>query len=229
MDKKRRLIVQAGFAGMAAVLSGCVTQALLSDPSYSEEVSSILFSEDGKSIVILGDKHHYIFASHDIIKASIESEIQSALAATFSGFTVDKANHITGSLTLTIKNEASDALKQNAIKLGYTTRNDGSVEYSSEITGMRYSADGIAPVLERQKLNKPYEVTITEPQGEFEHAAKLMVSPITIALDVQIQYSPDTGPAPVLFYATSESSVFGRLASPSKNIVSGVLPSIIRP
>lgn len=183
MEISRRLLLQAGLASAATLLSGCVTQALLSDPSYSEMVSSILFSADGKSIVILGEKHHYILESHDIIKASIGSDIHSALEASFNDFTVDAANHITGSLTLTINKTASDAIKQSAIGLGYTLRKDGSVQYYSTISGMRYSANGIAPVLERQKLNKPYEISITEPQGEFEHAAKLLVSPVTIALD----------------------------------------------
>lgn len=43
-------------------LSGCMTQALLnSDVNYKEKISSILVTEDGKKMLIIGQDYHYIF------------------------------------------------------------------------------------------------------------------------------------------------------------------------
>ena len=58
------------FLTWAALLSlgmtGCVTHELRekirNDASYTEEVSSVLMSEDGKKLVFIGDRYHYIFA-----------------------------------------------------------------------------------------------------------------------------------------------------------------------
>ncbi len=75
------------------VLTGCMTHDLLtrakSDSSYTEEVASILISEDEKKLVFIGEDYHYIFDAPMELTNSLRSTFRKSLYAKYKHFRVN--------------------------------------------------------------------------------------------------------------------------------------------
>ncbi len=167
-------------------MTGCVTHELRekirNDASYTEEVSSVLMSEDGKKLVFIGDGYHYVFDAPVVLLHSLRSSFRKSLFARFKKFRVDKNNHITGNITISLDESASQEDKEKAIAVGY---DKGSVSPALELSlqGKRYKSGGVAADRVGYKLNYTYKVTILEERSSLEKSALTAATPIAVLAD----------------------------------------------
>jgi hypothetical protein len=167
-------------------ITGCVTHELRekirSDASYTEEVTSVLFSEDGEKLVFIGDDYHYVFDVPVRLSLSLHSSFRKSLFAKFKEFRVDKNAHIIGNITITLDESASQKDKKEAIELGY---DEESVSPTLELSlqGKRYKSGGVATDRVEYKLNYTYKLTVLEERSSLEKAALTSATPISILAD----------------------------------------------
>ncbi len=166
--------------------TGCMTHELRtkakSDSSYTENVASILMSEDGKSIVFIGDDYHYIFDAPLELIDSLRSPFRKSLFAKFKDFRVDLQNQVVGTVTVVLDESASQKDKSEAINIGYENRNN-SPTLELTIFGKRYNSGDVTIDNAGYKLNYTYQVKIREERGLLEKAALTAATPITVLAD----------------------------------------------
>lgn len=180
----RALLVVAAFLSLG--LTGCLTHELRerikSDSSYSEEVTSVLVSEDGKKLVFIGNGYHYVFDAPIELSLSLNSSFRKSLFAKFKDFRVDKRNNIKGNLTVTLDESASQKNKEEAIALGYANRS-GSSALELSLQGKRYKSGGVATDSVGYKLNYTYRVNVLEERSSLEKTALTAATPISVLAD----------------------------------------------
>jgi hypothetical protein len=185
MNKYRRV-----FLILTALLSlgmtGCVTTALYEkireDASYTEEVTSVMISEDGKKLVFIGYRYHYVFDVPVGLSLSLQSSFRKSLYTLFRDFKVDNNNHITGNIIF--DGSASQEGKKEAIELGYNKRSSGTPALEISLQGKRYRSGDVATDRVEYKLNcHPYNVPVLEEGSFLEKTALTALTPITVLAD----------------------------------------------
>jgi hypothetical protein len=160
-----------------------MTDSLLRNRPYTEEVSSVLITSDKQKIVFIGRDFHYIFDAPPSLLTSFQSSFYPSLRAVVRDFHVDKAGQTTGSLVLILSVKTPPEYRAAAAAQGYkcsTIINLG--EYcESKVTlhGIRYSSGGL-PIGNQHRLNETYYVTVT---SEDSPGAKVLLTPITLIGD----------------------------------------------
>ncbi|PCE32552.1 hypothetical protein [Burkholderia ubonensis] len=181
----RRRLLAAGMVASSLALSGCFTKDLYEkkDKDYVESVSAFLITEDGKQLVVLGDRYHYIFALPDKLRPVLMSGYRKSLRSSFDRFKVD-GSAVTGHYRTVLPPDASAEDRQAAVADGFTEAKNG-LAFDGEISGKRYSADGFAQMQKTaaQPFNKPYRVWIHEPLSAFDKGLRLLATPVTVAAD----------------------------------------------
>ncbi len=167
-------------------LTGCFTHELRekirNDASYTEEVTSVLMSEDGKKLVFIGDGYHYVFDTPVVLLHSLRSSFRKSLFARFKEFRVDKNDHITGNITISLDESASQEDKEEAIEVGYDKRSD-SPALELSLQGKRYKSGGVAADRVGYKLNYTYKITVLEERSSLEKSALTAATPISVLAD----------------------------------------------
>jgi hypothetical protein len=172
MNELRRKIIFVGGVAAIPMSTGCVTAALMSGnderETYTETVSSVLVSADGKTLAVLGQDFHYLFDAPEIVKAVLQSELRNVVEASFNSFLVDASQHINGNYKLRIAKNASPEQQEKALSAGF-------------------KANGVQAIDASQKLRKEYKVNISAEKSAGAKAAKtaskLLLTPITLAAD----------------------------------------------
>ena len=185
MNKSRRAFL-IWSALLSLGMTGCATHELnekiRNDASYTEEITSVLMSEDGTKLVFIGDDYHYIFDAPVGLSHSLHSSFRKSLFFKFKEFRVDKNDHITGNITISLDESASQEDKDAAIESGFDQRPASPVlEFS--LQGKRYYAGGVATDRVGYKLNYNYKVGVLEERSSLEKAALTAMTPITVAAD----------------------------------------------
>lgn len=182
MDVGRRRFLCAGLVGMAGGLSGC-TEALYRKTEYKDVVSSVLFTEDMKKIVIIGKDYHYIFDAPEALVRSLRSSLHARMHASFYPFDVHTDQHITGKLSLLIDEGLSAEEVEQAMGLGFKPRKNGGYFQYIELSGTRYDSGGIQATAPSQRLNKTYTITVRVDHTASDYAARAVLTPVTVAAD----------------------------------------------
>lgn len=180
----RALLVVAAFLSLG--LTGCLTHELRerikSDSSYSEEVTSVMVSEDGKKLVFIGNGYHYVFDAPIELSLSLNSSFRKSLFAKFKNLRVDKRNNIKGNLTVILDESASQKNKDEAIAFGYANRS-GRPDLELSLQGKRYKSGGVATDSVGYKLNYTYRVNVLEERSSLEKTALTAATPISVLAD----------------------------------------------
>jgi len=192
-EKRRKLILAAGVAAIP-LSSGCLTASVWGTSgaskttSYQETVSSVLMSADGKTLAVIGKDYHYLFAATEPIKAILTPTLGEVVDVRLLGFAVDGDQKITGNYVLSIKPGSSDAVREQALAVGFkAVGKEGGLRLEGQMTGTRYRSNGIQPGAASQQLRKTYSVTVSEPASAVSQVgsgvAKVLVTPITLVAD----------------------------------------------
>jgi hypothetical protein len=195
------LVAAAGVA-----LAGCATHPAGGDPAhehrYTESISSVLLSEDGKRLAAIGASHHYIFDAPDVLVKALHSPVHAQLQATFSTFHIDKRGVITGDWVLALPAGAAPPSGQAALAIGLAADADGGYSAAGHITGQRFTGWTYRLGREQDKLNKPYLIEVSTDASGADVAADDAATPIRLAADgVQMIYWAPLAPIvlPILF------------------------------
>ncbi len=161
-------------------LSGCMTQALLnSDVNYKEKISSILVTEDGKKMLIIGQDYHYIFNVNPQILSTIKADYRTQVTASIDRFFVANDQTTTGRIHLSLNKDASPEFAQAAAAAGYHCSENLGCKVSPYIRGVRYKAKAL-PLGVTEKLKKEYVVDVTYHGSP---GAKVLLTPVTVVAD----------------------------------------------
>lgn len=166
-----------------------VTEALYSKAKekeyryYSETVSQILATEDGKKIVVIGQGYHYILDAPPRLIALLDSPLHSKVEARMDGFDVNPDSDLKGDITLFLKDSATEDDVRLAQAFEFSKR--GKAMYLPvKLSGKRYSAENFSmPASQARALNRPYEVRIREELPAGGKAALVLLTPLTVAAD----------------------------------------------
>ena len=153
----------------SVLLSGCVTEQLWkSEPAqdaYRERVSSVLITKDGKTLVVVGKDHHYIFDAPPAIVRTLTSDYQKYVVASFGEFSVDGSQKIEGRYALQIGDGAPDEAKMSAWQSGFYRDPQGRVRADGVLAGKRYSAGDVKVETSTRALNREYFVDVRAPKS----------------------------------------------------------------
>lgn len=172
----------------SALLTGCATPQLWdSKPrfdTYRERISSVLVSQDGKTLVILGSDYHYIFEAPPAIVRTLTRDYQRYVEAGFGTFSVDESQRITGPYALHIRDDAPDSAKSSAKRAGFSEDALGTLRSDGVLTGTRYSAGNVRPEATARALNKEYYVNVRAPRPlNADLPRKLLLTPVAVLAD----------------------------------------------
>jgi hypothetical protein len=191
-------------AGLA--LAGCATRPAGADGAhehrYTESISSVLLSEDGKRLAAIGANHHYIFDAPDTLVKALHSPAHAQLAATFSTFHVDKRGVVTGDWLLALAPGAPPQARQDAQAVGLAAGADGGFSAAGHLVGQRFTGWTYKMGREQDRLNKPYIIEVSTDASRADVAADDAATPIRMAADgVQLIYWAPLAPLvlPILF------------------------------
>ena len=186
MFNRRQVLSASGAMAASTLLSACVTEALFKDYKYDEVVSSVLISTDKKSLVFIGKDYHYIFDAPEVLVKTLEAPFHQSVTGLLRNFHAKSSGEITGDFTLVLGIKVPEEAKQSALAMGYRKSGLGPEGYgcilSGNLVGKRFLANNVQ-IGTLQQLNSTYTVQVSAEQSKGEKAAKLLATPITVAID----------------------------------------------
>ena len=196
------LVAAAGFA-----LGGCASRDAsgVDGPHvhhYSESISSVLLSEDGRRVAAIGADHHYIFDAPDVLVKALHSPAHAQLQATFSTFHIDPRGVVSGEWTLALAEGATADDRKAALAVGLVAGEGGRLEASGQLVGQRFTGWTYRLGREQDRLNKAYLIEVSTDANTGDVLADDAATPIRVAADgVQLVYWAPLAPIvlPILF------------------------------
>jgi len=181
------------------LLAGCTTPAIEATHHYTENVSSILISQDKQKVVFIGKTYHYIFDAPAGVVKTMELPFHSKVRGTLSDFHVDSKNGVIGLYSLQIDGALEERDRIDVVAAGYAPDASGQLTLSGKITGLRYQEDtslvGEINALRHPnenrddktavsgQLNKTYTLNVTYDPATGEKEFDKMISPIRVTSD----------------------------------------------
>jgi hypothetical protein len=168
-------------------LTSC-TKHLWKRSYYVENFKNFMATEDGKKIVIIGKKYHYVFDDESQTLIKLLSWInKSKLEIENYNFRVSEINKITGSIAIKSKapKNSDEDLNEEDIyffnKFGFTS--DGNIFKKNIIlSGQRYSPKSGVNYDKIDTSNKEYKFNI-EVSDYADRTKKIVLTPVAVAID----------------------------------------------
>jgi hypothetical protein len=129
---------------------------------YTEQVSSVLISEDDETLVVMTKDFHYIFPAPSPLPLALQGRLHAYSRAEFSSFHVRKCGETYGIVSLTLRNAPEDVLSE-AVSQGFTRTEEGATLFKW-LEGKRYSAADVKS-LQRYALNETYDIEVLVDRG----------------------------------------------------------------
>ncbi len=166
--------------------SSCVTQALWGDKSYEEKITQFFVGSDGRYVVLVGEKYHYIFADNSgVLKVILSSGRNNALTikADQSYLKLSSGNEVKGDLVMGGPSSLLSAEDLQALeRLGVKKNAKGDLLAYINLSGRRYAAKYLGDGLSRS--NTMQVITIYYRDSSLvKNVGKIAVTPIAVGLD----------------------------------------------
>ena len=188
---------------LAALVAGCASSRPPAPPqTYTETVSSLLLSEDGKHIAAIGASHHYIFGAPEPVVRAMRSPMHPRLQASFSVFHVDVTGKVTGDYAIELPAGAGADDQAAARAAGLVQEADGRWDARGTLAGQRYTGWTYKLGKEQAALNHPYQITFANDASTADRVVDDAATPIRVAADgVQLIYYAPLAPIilPIIF------------------------------
>jgi hypothetical protein len=202
MNRVRRGVLVCAVVS-AALAAGCASSPPPAAPkTYTETVSSLLLSEDGKHIAAIGASHHYIFGAPELVVRAMRSPVHPRLQASFSVFHVDATGKVTGDYAIDLPADASADDQREAQAIGLVREADGHWGAAGTLVGQRYTGWAYKFGREKEALNHPYTITFTNDASTADQVVDDAATPIRVAADgIQLIYYAPLAPIilPIIF------------------------------
>ena len=168
-------------------LTSC-TKKLWKKSYYTENFKNFMTTKNGKKIVILGKKYHYVFDDESrILNKLLSWGNRSKLEIENYNFRVSEINKITGSITIKSKSQqnSDDDLDEEDLhyleKLGFTS-DENIFKKNIILSGQRYSPKSGVNYDMTDSENKEHKVKI-ELDDYVDKVKKIALTPITVLSD----------------------------------------------
>lgn len=222
MNPQRRLILVCSLTQAALALTGCASEPPVRQRTYTEKVSTLLLSKDGKQLVILGAAHHYVFDAPPELVALTFSPLKARVEAHIEPFTVARDGTTQGNYSLLLPATLPQEEVGMAVAMGFKQVEGGVWRIDSHLKGTRYLI-GNATRDDRihEKLQQTYTVTVTVDETAGQYAAEKATTPVKIGTEgVLLLYFAVLAPIiiPIVFLSREKRA----LAVP--NAVGGTAP-----
>lgn len=170
------------FAVLICLLQvGCASFKLAEDTEYKETVEHFLMTEDGKKVVFLGKKYHYIIDASPELNSLLSWHNRHLIQPYFKLLEVDRENQLTGFYELYVSTENLPKTEVRWLEQqGLEKSTDSSLVLKNKIIGVRYTAKKLSSKQLSEKMSKSYSMTISTPRSRLTKAA---LSPLAIAVD----------------------------------------------
>jgi hypothetical protein len=186
-------VTAAVMAATSSLLGGCATYGLsqaIKQKEYSyykETLRQVLITQDDKSIVIIGARHHYIVDAPASLVQAIRSGLHAQMRASFGTFGVDRDANLSGVIVLTLGADATQEECEQAELLGFkvpaTPGGDVQRVRKYYLQGKRYDAGDFQLPSQATLLNQSYEVSVRETMPIGGRAALALLTPVAVAAD----------------------------------------------
>lgn len=186
---KRRDFLALSITAVSGLLAGCehfgpVTDAWLEDSKYEETLTAFLISKDGKKLVVIGKRYHYVFDLPPQLHKVMTASYRPKLRTSFDAFEA-QGDKISGRYTMMLPHADAprdSETRAHALEDGFA--DDGyDISESGTISGKRYMPSSIDGAAIPQAFNSEYRVNVTEKPTPVGKAIKLALSPVTMAAD----------------------------------------------
>lgn len=172
------------------LFTSCTTKELWSNASYHTPIEKFLISEDKKTLVVVGDKYHYIFPLDNNLKEILLSNKRKLLKVFFQSFKISSNNTIAGSYILYYDTKGN--IKDNNIewfkKRNFTESSNNSIfSYNisyikiGSLKGTRYLAN--KTISTNNKFIKKYCIKIEEDYYKYDENTRIKNTPVTVTVD----------------------------------------------
>ncbi|MEJ6007323.1 hypothetical protein WG899_17370 [Paucibacter sp. AS339] len=193
MNPVRRRLLAWSLAPLVGSLGAC---AVSNDPagpanpsqpktrSYTEQVSSLLISQDQTQIVVLGERYHYLFqATTDLVRLN-DFPLKPRISAKITPFHVALDGQTRGSYSLQLPADLNPDEAQQAQAFGFKPQADGSWTLDNQLSGKRYVVGNTFRAARSQtKLSHSYAVSVEAEETSGQQAVDGLVTPVTVASD----------------------------------------------
>lgn len=162
-----------------------MTDSLFGDRRYEETIYAAMISADNKSLVVLGEKYHYVFDASPLVLRVMRSSIRKNINLRFSEpFHVKNTGKTVGrcALQFTAITEADKIVE--AEKIGFTPRPYMQfLQLDMPLVGQQFDVKGFDSSKVHDRFERPYRVDAYQEQPLLEKIIKSPLSPVTVAAD----------------------------------------------
>jgi hypothetical protein len=182
MTYTRRDFVLASTASLMGLsLAACTTSPTIKVRTYTEQVSTLLLSADGRQLVVLGKQYHYIFSAPPELYRLVHSPLKTHVTAMMDPFDVTLNGTITGAYTLVFNNDDASVSDDDIRALGFQRHEDGRWLLRSKLSGKRYLiGNTLRQGRIHETLQQTYTVTVHAEETLGDKAAEGLVTPVVL-------------------------------------------------
>lgn len=155
-----------------------------------DQISSFLISRDQKTLIVIGQEHHYFLSLTPQIKAILQHPARPSMEASFSQLQLNQDHSVVGQYRLNIPNNAWAQLPQeqqaSLTQMGFMPLTGGQQMYSltGNLSGKRYSAIGFKLPAQMSTFNQPYSVQLRYTYVPLSKTAdKILTTPLAVTAD----------------------------------------------
>jgi hypothetical protein len=167
-------------------LDSCITKAVWRNKSYEEKIEHFFVGSDGRYLVLVGQKYHYVFTDNAGLFKAILSLKQKGVLTLEQNKTylkLDSNNNIAGSFV--IEGPFSVLPREDMYlltSLGFKPDKHDNLSIEIELVGRRYSSKYLGQAL--SKSNSTYKLLIYYDDSSLtEGLGKVAITPVTVTLD----------------------------------------------
>lgn len=171
----RRAVLHGMEALMASSMTGCSTNRAKPEVGHkvgSEEVSSVLISGDGQQLVVLTEARHFVFRAPAGLVAALRSRFHPDLTGDFGVVSIEPDASVSVRVILRMPAGSSDDWRA-AKAMGFDTKFGDPSTWELDVglmRGMVYKANGARLPAEALKLNRTYQVRVSETGSGLRYA-----------------------------------------------------------
>jgi len=171
----QRVLTTLLLSALALLMAGCA-----STKTYTENVSTLMVSSDGKTFAVLGPQYHYLFDMPPAMAQAMQADFRTRLTAGIPrDFYVGADGFTWGYVRLQLMDNATPRDREQALAMHFQTTKEGMVYYTHHLKGKRYLARPGTPSVAQAggatqtALDQSYRITVQDSQGSADMARAL--------------------------------------------------------
>ena len=159
------------------------TYNLWKENEYTEEISHLLITEDGKNIVFVGSNYDYIFKNQKLLSELLQSNVVGFIKYNVNNiFEVNEKNEIKGKYKAVCNCEKANKNQKMWFKIRGFKKENNKYYKEDEIIGTRYKSYN-QPIKKYEKLDKKISVVIKEKYPNSKILEKAVMTPLALVTD----------------------------------------------